>query len=310
MRNGHNGGHKWGRGGRSGRSGRGQFVVVCLLLIIVGCAGRSTGGGGRAKSAGKGASDPRHQNTPAAAQAQSQIILDAGYQALENQQYNEAIAKADEFLAKTPHGAGSPEALYLKGRAMEGKNSVGIVSIDEARANLQDARAAYIEALEQSPHEPLQSYIHASLGNVAYFQEDYPAAIAQFRAAYDKLDHDDLKAWALYRIGLSQQRLGQFEAADKTFAAVQRLHPNSVPAQRAREHQGARAFYVQLATFASAASADAAAADVRRLGVPANRVSDSQGRALLRAGPIASYSQAQYLRARFADKYHDAFIIP
>src|SRR5207249_1593934 len=137
-----------------------------------------------------------------------------------------------------------------------------------------------------------------------------PASPLQLNAAYDKLDSDDINAWALYRVGLSQQRLGQFAQADQTFAAVQQFHPNSVPAQRAREHQGARAFYVQLATFASPASADNAAADLRRLGVAANRVSDAQGRALLRAGPIASYSQAQYLRARFADKYPDAFVIP
>jgi outer membrane protein assembly factor BamD (BamD/ComL family) len=282
-------------------------VVLALLMLLTGCAGRG-GGGNRSKSSSsrKRASDPHQSANP----AQSQIILDAGYAALENQQYNEALDKADEFLAKTPHGAGSPEALYLKGRALEGKNAVGVVSVDEARANLQEARAAYIEALEQSPHEPLQSYLRASLGNVAYFQDDYPAAIAQLKAAYDKLDRDDLKAWALYRIGLSQQRLGQFSAADQTFAAVQQLHPSSTPAQRAREHRGARAFYVQLATFASAASADGAAADLRRLGVPANRVSDSQGRALLRAGPVASYSQAQYLRTRFLDKYPDAFIIP
>src|SRR5436190_732216 len=102
-----------------------------------------------------------------------------------------------------------------------------------------------LEALEQLPRQPLESYIHASLGNVAYFQDDYQSAIGQLNAAYDKLDSDDIKAWALYRVGLSQQRLGQFAQADQTFTSVQQFHPNSVPAQRAREHQGARAFYVQ-----------------------------------------------------------------
>jgi tetratricopeptide (TPR) repeat protein len=182
--------------------------------------------------------------------------------------------------------------------------------VDEARNNLQEARAAYIEALEQMPRQPLESYIHASLGNVAYFQDDYQSAIGQLNAAYDKLDNDEIKAWALYRVGLSQQRLGQFAQADQTFASVQQFHPNSVPARRAREHQGARAFYVQLATFSSPAGADSAAADLRRQGVIATRASDAQGRAILRVGPIASYSQAQYLRGRFTDKYPDAYIIP
>jgi TolA-binding protein len=280
-------------------------VRISVLLLTCGfAAAAATGCAGRG-----GARAAKATARDRTAAASSQLILDAGYQALESQQYNEAIAKAEEFLSRTPHGPGSAEALYLKGRGLEGKNATGVTA-DEARQNLQAARAAYIEALEQNPRQPLESYIHASLGNVAYFQDDYQSAIAQLNAAYDKLDSDDIKAWALYRVGLSQQRLGQFAQADQTFAAVQQFHPNSVPAQRSREHQGARAFYVQLATFSSPATADNAATDLRRQGVNAGRVNDAQGRALLRVGPIASYSQAQYVRGRFAEKYPDAFILP
>ena len=288
------------------KSAVGQIHISLLLLLTLGlvistgCAGR---GGGRSSRAAR-ATRADDRTAP-----QAQLILDAGYQALESQQYNEAIAKAEEFLSRTPHGPGSAEALYLKGRGFEGKNATGVTA-DEARQNLQAARAAYIEALEQMPRQPLESYIHASLGNVAYFQDDYQSAIAQLNAAYDKLDSDDIKAWALYRVGLCQQRLGQFAPADQTFASVQQFHANTVPAQRAREHQGARAFYVQLATFASPATADNAAADLRRQGIAATRVSDTQGRSLLRVGPISSYSQAQYIRGRFAEKYPDAFILP
>jgi hypothetical protein len=32
--------------------------------------------------------------------------------------------------------------------------------------------------------------------------------------------NDIVKAWVLYRMGIAQQRLGQFPAADKTFTAV------------------------------------------------------------------------------------------
>jgi TolA-binding protein len=280
------------------RNGHRAAIVLSLSIValLTGCAHK--GAGGRAVRASSERTAPAQQ-----------LLLDAGYQALESQQYNEAIAKAEEFLSRTPHGPGSAEALYLKGRGLEGKNATGVTA-DEARQNLQAARAAYIEALEQVPRQPLESYIHASLGNVAYFQDDYQSAIAQLNAAYDKLDSDDIKAWALYRVGLCQQRLGQFAQADQTFASVQQFHPNSVPAQRAREHQGARAFFVQLATFASPATADNAAADLHRQGIAATRVSDAQGRALLRVGPIASYSQAQYVRGRFTEKYPDAFILP
>jgi TolA-binding protein len=245
----------------------------------------------------------------AAANQSPQILLDQGYRALENQQYNEAIAKADAVLAAAPHGEGTPQALYLKGRSFEGKNAAG-VSEDEAKVNLQTARECYIKALGENPPQPLAAYIRTSLGNVAYFQDDYATAISQFSAAYENLDRDDLKAWALYRTGLSQQRQGQFADADKSFAAVQQRHPSSLPAQRAREHQGARAFYVQLATYAQPPTADKAVADLKKQGVAAARVDGPEGRAYVRVGPIASYNQAQYTRSRFLNKYPDALIIP
>jgi TolA-binding protein len=282
----------------------GVWRIAFLSLLAAASGAALVGCGGKAKRA----ASARAAAAPATP-AEQRVVLDAGYQALENQQYNEAIAKADEFLSGQPHGPGSAEALYLKGRGFEGKNAAGVAA-DDAKKNLQEARTSYIEALDQNPKQPLESYIHASLGNVAYFQDDYQTALGQLNAAYDKLDSDDVKAWTLYRIGLSQQRLAQFARADQTFASVQQFHPNSVPAQRAREHQGARAFYVQLATFASPVTADNAAADLRRQGVPANRVSDTQGRAMLRVGPIASYSQAQYFKNRFAEKYPDAIILP
>ena len=196
----------------------GMVASATISALLAGCAPKSS------------AADP--------APPTQQAVLDAGFAALEAQQYNDALNKADEVLNSTPHGAASAEALYLKGRALEGKNASGELKADEVKKNLQDARAAYIKALDQVPKQPLDSYIRTSLANVAYFQDDYPTAISQWNAAYEKLDRDDLKAWALYRIGVSQQRMGQFTQADETFAAVQQFHPNSIPAQRCHEHVG------------------------------------------------------------------------
>lgn len=267
----------------------GQIAAVTLALILAaGCA-------------------PKNKPKPAAAPAQP--VLDAGYQALETQQYNEAITKADEFLATTPHGPGSAEALYLKGRALEGKNAAG-VDATEAADNLQAARTAYIDALQLNPKQPLRAYLHASLGNVCYFQDDYASALGQLNAAADELDNKDVKSWVLYRTALCQQRQGQFEQADKTFAKVQDDYPGTIPAQRSREKQGARSFYVQLATYASSQSADASIAELKQQGVNAIRVADTQGHALVRVGPMASYSQALHLKQRFAAKFPDALILP
>jgi TolA-binding protein len=241
---------------------------------------------------------------PKANSPEQKTALQAGYGALESQQYDQAIARADAFLTATPQGPGSAEALYLKGRALEGKTAANEA---EAKRNLQAARSAYLAALEQSPSRPLDAYIRTSLANVAYFQDDYPTAISQWSAALDHLDREDVKAWALYRIGLCQQRLGKFADADRTFAQVQN-YPG-VPAQRAREHQGARGFFVQLATFASAAQADQAIAHLSKQGIAATKATDPAGHHVVRVA-APTYRQAEQLKSRFAGQYPDALIVP
>ena len=126
----------------------------------------------------------------------------------------------------------------------------------------------------------------------------------------DQLDKPETKSWVLYRIGLCQQRLGRFADADKTFAAVQQGYPNSVPAQRAAERQGARSFYVQVGTFSSPAGADKTVAALRAQGTMPEKTVDAKGRHIVRVGPLASFQQAQSVKQRLAGSYPDAMIIP
>jgi TolA-binding protein len=233
--------------------------------------------------------------------------LNQGYAALESNQYDQAIQRADAFLQHTPQGAGSAEALYLRGRSLEQKP---VRNTAEMQANLQAARTSYIEALNHQPATKLEAYIHTSLANVAYQQEDYSTALNEWTNAYEKLDNDDVKSWVLYRVGLCRQRLGQFADADAVFAAVQERYPNTEPAQRSKAHQGARSFSVQVATYANPQSADAAVAALRKDGVNAMREPDAKGRSVVLIGPLPSYQQAQQIRSRYASKYPDAIIVP
>jgi tetratricopeptide (TPR) repeat protein len=230
-----------------------------------------------------------------------------GYQALESQHYDAALAAADEQLARSPKGPGAAEALYLRGRTLEQRPAA---NADEARRNLRSAENAYEEALRHNPAAKLQSYIRASLANVQYFQDDYNAALREWSSVYPHLEDPAVKSWVLYRMGLCRQRLGQFEQADKTFAQVQQQFPNTVPAQRAREHQGARSFTVQFATFANAATAQMAMEAFRRDGVLPTAATDRQGRTIVRVGPLQSHQQALALKQRYAARYPDALILP
>src|SRR3954465_2468151 len=159
--------------------------------------------------------------------------LRAGYGALDAKQYDSAVQHADEQIAKSPQGPGSAEALYLKGRALEAKAAPGGNSTNPD-ADWQAARSAYVDALALNPGPKLEPHIRAGVANIAYFQNDYATALQQWTAAYDKIRDEETNAWILYRIGVCQQRLGDFDTADKTFATVQDSFKNTEAADRAR----------------------------------------------------------------------------
>jgi tetratricopeptide (TPR) repeat protein len=226
---------------------------------------------------------------------------------LASRQYNQVVSGSNAFLAATPDGEGAAEALYLRGRAYEDQPNPTAV---QAKANLQNARTAYIAALDHHPAPLLEAYIRASLANVAYFQDDYTTAAQQWLAAFNNLDRPDLKSWALYRAGVSQQRLGQFAKADPIFRQVQQMFPDTVPAQRAREHEGARSFYVQLSAFSTADRARAAAAEAGKKGLSVQVAADPQSHFILRTTAVPTYAAAEQLRQRLSGTYEGAFVFP
>jgi len=233
--------------------------------------------------------------------------LTAGYQALDAQQYDEAMARADQQLTESPSGANAANALYLKGRALESKT---VPSQPESRANLQQARDAYQQALQQQPDPRLEALAHAGIANTSYWLDDYTTAVAEWSAALPSFDDPAVKSFMLYRIGLSQQRMGQFALADQTFANVQQQFPGTDAANRAREHQGYKGFTVQLATFNNPASADAEIGKLQRQGVMPSKARDARGNMMVSVGPFPSYSQALGMKLKFAPTYPQAIILP
>jgi tetratricopeptide (TPR) repeat protein len=222
--------------------------------------------------------------------------------------YNDMIAAADEYLQAEPNGADSADALYLRGRALEEKAQREPAT---AQKDWADAYTFYDTALSKRPRPGLAGLIHAGMGNVLYFQDRYAAALVELANGYNHLERDNDKAWVMYRIGLCNQRMGSWVEADKYFAAVQEQFPNTEQARRAREHQGAGAFWVQVATYASAKSADQATASLRRQGLTAQRFIDtSRNTQVVRVGPINSYESANATCQRLRGQYRDAIIVP
>ena len=267
----------------SARSPRFLFVIAVAAALLQGCA-----------------SNP-----------QTQQNLAAAYEQLNQPTPNYAsiMATADAYLAEQPAGPAAADALYLRGRALEEKGQRDPAS---PQKDFADAAAYYNQALSKSPGPALEGLIRAGLGNTLYFQDRYANAASELGAAVEKLQRDNDKAWALYRIGLCHQRMGQWDAADQTFAKVQQAFANSEQAKRAREHQGARAFYVQVATYATPTLADSAVNDLKKEGLPAQRFVEQSNQTLqlVRVGPFSTYDSAHQTKQRVWAKYQNAMVIP
>jgi tetratricopeptide (TPR) repeat protein len=163
--------------------------------------------------------------------------------------------------------------------------------------------------LYENPDPALQARLRAQIGNVAYFQEDYPVALQQWTFAYQQLDNPNWKQWILYRIGICQQRLGRFTDADRTFAAVEAEYPGTEVAHRAQLRQGVHGFYVQVGAFADAGDAQKAAEVIGSLGSIPEEV-DQQGLKVVRTAGVPSYAQAAQLKNRLVGEYPDARVMP
>lgn len=239
--------------------------------------------------------------------------LHAGYQSLNQRDYDAAMTAAEQFLRTHPAGSpGSAEALYLQGRVYEQRATSAERTGDDQRSrmDLQSARAAYVKALTVPAEPRLVALIHSGVANVAYFQDDYGTAMNEWAVAFPDLAEPEAKAWALYRIGICQQRLGRFDQADHTFISVRQQFPKATPAERASLHLGARAFYVQVGAFSDVKNADRIAASLSSQGFHAARAVGTSGQNEVRVGPANTYAEAKQLQARLLGTYPTATIEP
>jgi len=233
--------------------------------------------------------------------------LSAGYQALQQGQPQVAIDRADEYLREQPHGSGAAEALYLKGQGYEKRIAA---NPNESKRDWLEARTAYLNALNENPSPQLEGNIRAGLSNIAFHSDDFPTAYLEAQGAFTLTTSPQIQSMLLYRMGVSQQRMGRFTDADATFESVEQRYPGTPIAQQAHEHEGLRNFYVQLATFNTPAGAAKAMASLRTSGLTLSQQTDRTGHTVIDAGPLPSYEDAKRVKEQMSREYPDALIKP
>jgi tetratricopeptide (TPR) repeat protein len=231
--------------------------------------------------------------------------LDAGNQAIAARQYDQAIRNADAVIGSDDTLA-LAEAFYIRGYAIETRPKT------DAAAALRDlglARDSYERGLAHNPRLAIAARLHAQLGNVAYYQEDYPTALRELGVAYRTLDEQQAKPLILYHMGICEQRLGRFEDADRTFQRVREQYASSGYAAHAASHEGIRGFYVQLGVYRQPSDIAAADRAVAAAGSAPLRTAEGNLTAV-RTADVPSYSQAEQLRERLSARYPDARVMP
>ena len=242
-------------------------------------------------------------NGPAKAQ------LNAGYAALDRKDYEGAMTDAEAFLQHTPNGEGSAEAYYLEGRVHEQRAAESGTDTEAAKSNLAAARIAYTNGLAQPSAPKVQALLHAGLANIAYHLDDYGTAVREWQVSYAAVEPAEAKAWVLYRIGLCQQRLGWFPQADRSFQMVRAQYPDSEPANRAAQHEGATGFYVQVGAFKDFMNANRTVSSLKVQGLTAEVVA-LPTEEVVRVGPLPTFADARAMQIRLIAKYPGAEVVP
>jgi tetratricopeptide (TPR) repeat protein len=232
-----------------------------------------------------------------------------GYDALDRQDYDGALAAADKFLQHTPKGAGSAEAYYLKGRVYEQRAQEPGHDPATAKGDLDAARSAYTSGLTVPAAPKVLALLHAGLANIAYHFDDYGTAVREWQVSYNAIEPLEAKAWVLYRIGVCQQRLGWFPQADRSFGMVRANFPASEPAQRAAQHEGATGFYVQVGAYTDFANANRTVSSLKTQGLNAEVVARPTEE-IVRVGPLPNFAEARSLQIRLIGSYPGSIVVP
>jgi hypothetical protein len=141
-----------------------------------------------------------------------------------------------------------------------------------------------------------------------------PLAAEALRQALAHADTDKsmtaISAGGHYRLGMTLQRMGRWSQADPHFQRVGFVSPGSDVAKQAARHANCRAWTVQAGSLANRASADAMAAAIKALGLPASVQPDRspQPRFAVYVGRFDQYSAAADMLRTVKPHQSDAFL--
>ncbi|GIW71929.1 MAG: hypothetical protein KatS3mg102_1471 [Planctomycetota bacterium] len=170
----------------------------------------------------------------------------------------------------------------------------GVILLELGQPEL--AEASFAIAIRESAQLRLRAQAITGLGDCAFARGDYEQAARQYRRAIDLGAPGARNDYALYRLGVAQQRAGDWGSGRNCYELLLRDYPHSPLAGLARRRLAfpLPGFHVEVAEFAEQTQAQLFSVRLRERGHPVRRL-ELPGRSprwLVWAGPFATYAEA------------------
>jgi TolA-binding protein len=234
-------------------------------------------------------------------QRDSQAVFDDAFAAFQAGQWPRAYDGFTRYLRSGPEATSRGEVYYYRGQAL-----VHLRRRSEARNDFQQALAA-------KPGQPILDFIRVAIGNFYYEEGNDAKALEWYNQALrdpvPQLPMDQLSL----RAGVSLQRVGRWQDADKYFQHLIDNYPATTGALEARRRIHATAFAAQAGAFTMPAAAQQELARLRQKGfdariVPTNRA--GQTLQAVQVGRARTYVEALALAQRLMNAGFSALIVP
>jgi len=230
-----------------------------------------------------------------------QAAFDEGFAAFQAGHWQSAYDGFTRYLRSDPEVTTRAEVYYYRGQAL-----VHLRRRSDAMNDFQQALAA-------KPGQPIVDFVRVAIGNFYYEEGNDAKALEWYNQALrepvPQLPMDQLSL----RAGVSLQRVGRWQDADKYLQHLIDNYPATVQAQEARRRIHATSFAVQTGAYTTADAAQQELSRLRQKGFDARIVPASRPGQTLQAvqvGRARTYVEAQALARRLMSAGFSTLIVP
>lgn len=227
--------------------------------------------------------------------------FDEGFAAFQAGQWQRAIDCFNRYLRSDPTTPTRGEVYYYRGEAY--------VRLKNRRAALAD----FERCLGAGAPPPIEDFAYVAIGNLHYEEGNDARAVEAYSHVCGKKQKNLPLDQVCLRLGVSLQRLGRWQAADKYLNYLIDAFPESALVTEARRRLHCDAFVVQVGAFVSPVTAEAEADRLRAAGFSPRVTRTLRGSQTLYAvqvGRASTYAEAERLAGRLAQAGFKTLIVP